>query len=437
MQIMTQDSALSGDFTRYARAGYAAIAVVFGGFGIWASFAPLDSAAIAPARVAVESDRKPVQHLEGGIVREILVKEAQRVEEGQILFRLQPIQAQANTDILRKQLDAALALEARLLAERDGAAEIVIPEAIAARSAIRETATAIADQKRQFKERRRSLDNQIDILKAKIEQTSKDLGGRGSQEAALAAQLASYDKEINAVSPLVEKGFYARNKFLALVRERTRVDGELGLNRGDIARLKESLEEVQLQIRQTTQRFLEDVAQQLADARAKLSDLSEKVAMAEDVLTRVEVRAARAGIVQALKVHAVGAVIRAGDTIAEIVPEGDTLIMAARVSPLDIDSVRTGQKAEVRFPAFSSRQTPTILGSVHSISGDSMVDETTKEPYYLAQVIIDRSTLKPELLQRLVPGMPADVLISRGERTMLAYLLDPLRGALAKSMRER
>jgi HlyD family secretion protein len=261
--------------------------------------------------------------------------------------------------------------------------------------------------------------------------------GRSSQEASLSTQLASYDTEINAVSPLVLKGFYARNKFLALVRDKTRIDGDLGTCRGDIARLKEALEELQVQIKQTSQKFLEDVGQQLADARGKLSDLRERLAVAEDVLTRVDVRAARAGIIQSIKVHAVGAVIRPGDTIAEVVPVGDSLIMAARVSPLDIDSVQAGQKAEVRFPAFSSRQTPTILGSVASISADSMVDETTKEPYYLAQVLIDRATIKPDLLQRLVPGMPADVLIARGGRTVLSYLLDPLTGAIAKSMRER
>src|SRR5262245_41482523 len=301
MQIMNQDAALSGDFRRYALAGYAAIGVVFGGFGIWAAFAPLDSAAIAPARVAVESDRKPVQHLEGGIVREILVKEAQRVEEGQVLFRLQPTQAQANKDLLRKQHDAALALETRLVAELDGAAEMHVPPALAARKGIAETAALIADQQRQFKERRRSLDNQVDILKAKIEQTKRDLAGRTSQETSLAAQLASYETEINAVSPLVEKGYYARNKFLALVREKTRIEGDRGLCRGDIARFKETLEELQVQIRQTTQRFLEDVAQQLSEARAKLSDTREKLAIAEDVLTRIDVRAARSGIIQGIK----------------------------------------------------------------------------------------------------------------------------------------
>jgi len=427
----------SDDFRRYALLGYAAIGIVLGGFGIWAALAPLDSAAIAPARVAVESDRKPVQHLEGGLVREILVREAQRVEEGQVLFRLQPTQAQSSLEILRKQLDAALALEARLLAERERAADIGFPAEVLARSHTPGTATAIADQQRQFTERRRSQTNQVDILKAKIEQTRRDLVGRGTQETALAAQLESFNTEITAVSSLAERGYYPRNKLLALERERNRITGELGMSKGEIARLNETIEEAQLQIQQTTQRHLEEVTQQLFDARARISETREKLGVAEDVLTRIDVRAARTGIIQGIKVHAIGAVIRPGDTFAEIVPVGDNLIMAARVSPLDIESVAVGQRAEVRFPAFSSQRAPTILGNVANISADSMFDEATKESYYLAQVAIDRTTIRPDLLQRLVPGMPADVLISRGERTMLQYLVDPLRNAFARSMRER
>lgn len=314
---------------------------------------------------------------------------------------------------------------------------MTFPDALIDRRTAPDTPTLIADQQRQFAERRRSVDNQIEILRAKIEQTNKDLAGRTSQELSLSLQLQSYDKEIGSVSTLVEKQFYSQNKLLALVRQRTQVEGELGQMRGEMARLNEVMQETELQIRQISQRFLEDVVQQLAEVRSRMADLHEKVAVAADVLTRVDVRAARSGIVQGIRVHAIGEVVRPGDTLAEIVPEGDNLIMAARVSPLDIDTVTVGQKAEVRFSGLSSRQAPIILGSVHSVSANSMVDEVTKQPYYLAQVTIDRATIRADLLQRLVPGMPADVLISRGERTMLEYLVDPLRSTLATSMRER
>jgi HlyD family secretion protein len=434
---MSAQRETAGDYRRYACLGYGAIAVVFGGFGVWAAMAPLDSAAIAQARVAVETDRKPVQHLEGGIVQEILVKEAQHVEEGQVLFRLQPTQALANADLQRKQLDTALAIEARLVAEQDGASRITFPEAVVQRQALPETANAIADQKRQFAERARSLRNQIAILNARIEQSTREIEGRDSKKAALASQLASYATELERVSSLAAKGLYPQNRLLSLERERTRVAGELGTTDSEIARLREAIEEARHQIRQTQQHQLEEVAQQLAEVRGRISDVREKLTIAQDVLTRMEVRAPRRGIVQALKVHAVGAVVRPGDMLAEVVPEGDVLILAARVSPLDIQSVSGGLRAEVRFPAFSSLHPPTIFGQIESISAASVVDETTKEPYYLARVIIDLGTIAPQLSKRLVPGMPADVLISTGERTMLQYLLGPLRDALAKTMRER
>src|SRR5437667_2142289 len=199
MNCPTEIQTVNADQRRYAWFGYAAIGMVFGGFGIWATVAPLDRAAIAQGQVAVESDRKAVQHLEGGIIREILVKNGQHVKEGEVLFRLQPTQAQANTDLLRKQIDAALALEARLDAEKAGANTIAFPEPVLARIAVPETATAIADQRRQFTERRLSLQNQISILNKQIEQKRQESSGREQQRASLASQVASYTKEIDSV----------------------------------------------------------------------------------------------------------------------------------------------------------------------------------------------------------------------------------------------
>lgn len=424
------------DFREYARFGYAAIAVVFGGFGIWAATAPLDSAAVAPGRVSVESDRKPVQHLEGGIIREILVKETQRVAEGQVLFRLQPVQAQANSDLLRKQLDAALAQEARLIAERDFAPRINFPAEVLARRSVLETSTAISDQQSQFYERQRALNSQIDILNARITQTQRDIEGRSLRRQALQSQHASLANEIKNVSTLVEKGYYPKNKFAALERERSRIEGEMGLGSGEIARLTETIEESKLQIRLTKERQVEQVTQQIADVRVRISDIREKLAIAQDVLTRVEVRAPKAGIVQQIKVAAVGAVVKPGEAIAEVIPIGDQLVMSARVSPQDIHNVHPGQKAEVRFQAFA-RTYNALPGKLESISAETLVDEVTKQPYFNAKVIIDPSSIPREIAQALTPGMPADVLINTGERTMLQYLVGPLVQAVAKTMREK
>jgi HlyD family type I secretion membrane fusion protein len=427
-----------GDFRRYALLGYFSIALVFGGFGLWSAVAPLDRAAVAPGQVSVSGDHKVVQHLEGGIIREILVKETQEVKQGDVLFRLQPTGAQANTDILRKQMDAALAEEARLVAEGSPNTTVInFPASVLARQSVPETALAIADQQRQFVEHRDSLVSQINILKSQIAQQQQELAGRDRQRAALANQLDSVTTEMNNVRPIMEKGYYARNKFLEMDRERARVEGDLGQAQADVARIGQSVEQTRLQIGQTLQKYKSDISQQLDQTRAKLSDLKEKLLIAEDVLRRVDIKAERDGVVMNLKAHTVGAVVKPGDTLAEIVPIGAGLDVIAHVSPRDIESIAVGQKAEVRFPNFSSRSTPIILGKVKSVSADAMSDDVTKQTYYAASIVIDYSTLSPEIADHILPGMQADVLISTGERTVLEYLVGPLLNALSKTFREK
>jgi HlyD family secretion protein len=423
------------DFRGYANFGYLSIAVVCAGFGVWSALAPLGGAAIAPARVSVEGESKPVQHLEGGIVREILVREAQAVEEGEVLFRLEPVQAQANADLLRKQLDAALAQDARLVAERENAKEIRFPDELLARAHIRETATAIADQRLQFAERMNASRSELGIFNAKLQQTSREIAGRKARLAADESQFASYQSEITTLMPLYKKQLVTAPRMRGLERERDRLQGEIGMARNDIERLQQAMEETQLQLEQARQRQRETVLQQLAEVRIRISDLKEKLAIASDVLKRVDVRAPRKGVVQAIKVHSVGAVVKPGETVAEVVPVGESLILAAKVSPLNIQDVGAGQGAEVRFASFG-KNAPPMFGQLESVSADTMVDEATRQPYYLARVRIDLAAIPRDIARKLTPGMPADVLISTGGRTMLQYLLAPLTDRFAKSMRE-
>jgi HlyD family secretion protein len=437
MSTANQPVQAKGDFRRYAMLGYVSIALVFGAFGIWASMAPLDRAAVAPGQVAVSGDHKVVQHLEGGIIREILAKETQHVKQGDVLFRLQPTEAQANTDILRKQMDVALAEQARLVAEQTNAASIEFPDSVVARSQVPETAMAIADQQRQFREHRATLVNQVNILKSQIAQQQQELAGRDRQRAALSDQLTSYVTQMNNVKPLLEKGFYPRNKYLEMDRERARVEGDLGQAQADVSRLGQTIEQTGLQINQAQQKFQNDISQQLDVTRAKLSDVREKLLIAEDVLRRIDVRAERDGIVMNMKIHTVGAVVRPGDTLAEIVPVGEGVDVMAHVSPRDIETVAIGQRAEVRFPNFSSRATAIILGRVQSVSADAITDDATKQTYYSARIVIDYSTLPPEMADHILPGMQADVLISTGERTVLQYLAGPLVNAMSKTFREK
>jgi HlyD family type I secretion membrane fusion protein len=446
MTATTSDAQLAvpaglNDHRGYARLGFVAIALVFGGFGVWASLAPLDRAAVAHGQVAVESNNKPVQHLEGGIVREILVHDSQQVQEGDVLFRLQPTTAQANLDLLRKQVDVGLAQQARLVAEQTKAEQISFPPELLAHRNVAETDLAIKDQERQFRERRQTLDGQIGILSAQIDQKQEDISGRQRQKESLEAQMTSYQAEMTSVAPLVEKGYYARNKFLALQRDAARVEGEFGVAGTDIARLSKSVEEAKLQIKQARYKFDEEASNALNEVRGKLSDAREKILIAEDVLRRVDVRAPRSGTVLGLKVHGVGAVVKPGETLAEIVPIGEGLMVTARVSPNDIESIEIGQTAEVRFSNFSSRQTPVILGKVVSLSPDALTDPNAggqqQQPYFSAKVMIDYSAVPEQVAKKIQPGMEADVMISTGERTALAYFVGPLLNSFAKTFREK
>ena len=381
------------DHRFFAIIGYASIGVVFGALGLWSAWAPLDAAAIAPARVAVEGDRKPIQHLEGGIVQDILVKEAEHVEQGQILFRIDTTKARTTAETLRKQLDAARALEARLTAENAG-------------------------------------------LDARIRQAREDITARESRLAGTRLQLASIVEQIGIVSGAAERGYYPRNKLREHERERARLEGEVGGIAGEIARFTETIAEVRQQILQAAQRLRDDAGRDLADVRGKIAGLNEQIEVAEDALSRVEVRAPQAGIILGVKVKSPGAVIQPGATLAELVPPTTLLSLTAKVSPLDVQNVAVGQKAQIRFPAFSTRSTPPLYGRVESVSADAVSDETTKETYFSARVIIDAAGVPHEIADKLVPGMPADVLIITGERTVLAYFLGPIRDRLAKAMRE-
>lgn len=435
MQPPKLSAAPSSDHSRFTILAASATMLAFAGFGGFAHRAPLDSAAIASGRVAADSGTKPLQHLEGGIVREILVKESMVVREGQVLFRLEPSLARANTEMVRQQLDAALAQEVRLVAERDGVTTVVFPDDLVARQGTQ--ATVIADQQRQFAERRASLNNQTRILRTRLEQTAKELGGMLRQEVSLKQQIANLTADLESLTPLQQKGLYSRSKLMALQRELSALEGQLGSRQGEIARLGEVNEETKLQISQIEQRFREDAAQLLTEVRARIADAREKLGVARDVMDRIEIRAPQDGIIQALKVHSSGAVIRPGDTLADLVPTGDKLVMAVKVSPLDIDSVKEGQVAEVRFSGFASRGLPSILGNVTRVGADAMLDDLTKEPYYLARVEVDNATLPEKVSQRLRPGMPADIVITTGERTLLQYLIGPLSDLIAKSMREQ
>ncbi|MBB3809241.1 HlyD family type I secretion periplasmic adaptor subunit [Pseudochelatococcus contaminans] len=428
---------ISSDYRPVARVGYAVIVLTFGLLGGWAALANIDSAVVSSGVVSVESKRKAVQHLEGGIVREINVTNGTRVDAGEVLFRLDATSSDANYAATRHQLDMALAMEARLVAERDTQAEMVFPQALMTRAGDAEVKRILDDQVTQFRERRASLEGQIAVMKNRITQYQSEIEGLEREHQSAEQQLFFIDDELVGVKALAKKGLVSKTRESSLEREKARLDGIIGRNQADSAKARNAIGEIDIQIRQAQQQFQEQVSEQLADVRLKLGDLQERIRVVEDVRHRIDVVAPRAGIVHNLKVFTLGGVVRPGETLLEIVPDDDDLVVEAHIEVTDIDRVHSGLPAEVRFPAFHSRTTPLIMGTLQDISRDRLTDEKTGAPYFLALVAVRDTDVPPDLKQRLRPGMPADVIFPTGERSVLDYLTRPLTEAVTSSFREK
>jgi HlyD family secretion protein len=423
------------DWKRPAAVGYAIIIITFGVLGGWSAVAKLDSAVTAPGIIAEENSRKSVQHLEGGIIKEILVREGQHVDTGQVLFRMDSTQATAALDLQENQVDALLAQEARLVAERDRATAIVLPDEIKARIDQPIVKQAVADQTKQFSDRQASLHGQIDVLKSKIDQFKTEIDGLHVERDATKRQLQYIVQELTDLQYLLDENLVQKSRVLALEREKSRLEGVIGRSITDEAKAENGIGETKLQIDQVQNKFDEEVASSILDVRQKANDAREKIRVAQDVVHRIDVSAPVSGTVQNLKVFTIGGVIKPGEVLLEVVPDQDALIVQAHISPHDMDRMSRGMRAEVRFTSFKSSILPIISGRVESVSRDRLFDETTRQPYFLAQVIVD--DIPMELRDRLVAGMPADLVFPTGERTVLNYLVRPLQDRMGGAFRER
>jgi HlyD family secretion protein len=425
------------DWRGIAVAGYTVIILTFGVAGVWAAVAKLDQAVVAQGFVAVESNRKTVQHFEGGMVREIFIKEGDHVTKGEVLFSLQKIQAQASSDLVKNQLDAGLALEARLLAERDQKADITWPEEFNGRSAEPLLTHIMSDEIHQFQERHASLEGQVSILESRIEQLTMGIKGIAIEKDSTEKQVGYINVELVNLRDLGKKQLVPMTRVYAMERERTRLEGVIGHSISETAKAESSIGEMKIQIQQLRQKFQEDIAASLLDVRQKIADARERVAVARDVLDRVKIVAPLSGIVQNLKVFTLGQVLRAAEPLLEIVPDDEPLVVNAQFSPNDIDTVYGGQQAEIRFPAFHAREIPLMMGRIESISHDRLMDEQTRQFYFLGVIALGRSDIPEEYRSRIRPGMPAEVIVASGERTVLSYIISPLSESLRKSFRER
>ena len=432
-----QSNRSSSEWRPVAFAGYTLIAMTFGVAGVWAAVAKLDKAVIATGFVETETNRKTVQHLEGGIVRQILIKEGDHVTERQVLFRLEQVQAEANNESLSNQLDSALALEARLVAERDGAREISWPKEFTDRLVEPTLSHTLDDQIHQFEERRGSLEGQKNVIESRIVQLHKEIDGISIEKTSTESQTTYINQELVGLRELAGKNLVPVTRVYAMERERTRLEGSVGRAVADMAKAESSIDEMNIQIQELTQKFQEEVASSLLDARQKIADLRERLSVSQDVVNRLAITAPRAGMVQNLKVFTIGQVLRGGEPLLDIVPDNDALVVHAEFSTTDIDNVFAGMTSEVRFPAFHSRTIPVMLGKIESISHDRLLDESTHQYYYLGLVSLNRGDIPDEYRSRVRAGMPAEIIVSSGERTVLNYLVGPLSSSLRKTFREQ
>ena len=417
-------------------AGFVLIAACFGGFGTWAAVAPLASAVVAQGIVAVDSNRKKVQHLEGGVVAELAVRDGERVEAGQVLLRLDETRARAAYGMLRGATDADRAIEARLVAERDGLSMVAYPDELLARADESDVADTLRGQSLLFDARRSAREGQVAILAQRIVQLEEQIEGLAAQKAAKDRQVALIHEELGGLEKLFKQGHARKDRVLALQREAAELDGERGELRASIARLRTSIGETRLEVLQIDRGFREEVVGALRDVQTQLVDLAERLAAARHVVDHVEIRAPADGIVVGLDVHTVGGVVRAGETLLEIVPQDDRLIVEARLRPADIENLAVGHQAMVLFSAFSQRTLPTIVGAVSYVSADSRADPRTGEPYFVARIEIEPGELAKLGERRIQPGMPAEVMIRTGERTALQYLTQPFLDSINRAWRE-
>lgn len=415
--------------------GAVIVLATFGIFGVWAFFAPMDSSALAPGVVVVKSHRKTVQHLDGGIVAKILTKDGAIVKEGQPLLVLDDAQIKAQLEIARGQNITLAAQVVRLRAERDQLKKIDYPEILNDASDPRTTEAKSAENN-VFNSHKSSHEGQIAVLNQRISQISSKIHGLQGQIDSKKQLVASYAEEIHDLKELLAEGFADKQRLRELERNHAMQTGDIAQLNSEIATNQMLISETRLQILQVQKQFQEEVASKLSEAQAQLNDANERVTATQDKLERVVIKAPASGMVLGLAAHTENGVITPGHPILDIVPQDAELVIEAQVSPMDIDRVTVGLQAEVRFSAFKQSKTPKMEGKVINISPDRLVDEKNGNPYYLARVeLLPESKNKLGDLQ-LLPGMPAEVLINTGERTLFQYLAQPATNFFARSFIE-
>jgi HlyD family secretion protein len=415
------------------------ITVILLAFGVggWASTTQIAGALIAQGSLVVDSNVKKVQHPTGGVVGKLFVQDGDRAKAGQILVQLDDTVTRANLAIVTKGLDELAARKTRLEAERDGVEQIIFPPELLARSSDAAVATALINERKLFELRRSARRGQKAQLEQRIGQLRDEIVGLSAQLDAKGREITLIGRELEGVRELWQKNLVAIQRVTALERDTARLEGERGQLIASVAQAKGKVSETELQIIQIDQDLSSEVAKDMREVDAKTGEFIERKVAAEDQLKRIDIRAPQDGIVLDSKVHTIGGVVTAGDTIMQIVPESDNLQVEAKVQPHDIDQVQVGQAAVLRFSAFNLRTTPEINGTVTRISADATTDQRTGQSYYTIRVAMTKDEIARLGDVKLIPGMPVEAFVQTGDRTVLSYLIKPLKDQLMRAFREK
>lgn len=418
-------------------AGMAVIAFLVMGVGGWALLTEISGAVIASGSVVVESNVKRVQHLTGGIVGEIRARDGDPVKEGDILVRLDEIITRANLSMIRKSLNELMARKARLEAERDDADKIVFPGQLLDAANDDEVSQMLASERKVFQMRADARSGQKAQLLERVDQLREEIDGISAQERGKSQEIILIKRELDGARQLWDKNLMPVTKLTALEREATRLEGDRAQLLASVAKAKGRIAETRLQIIQIDRDLGSDVSKELREIEGKIGELVERKVAADDQLKRIDIRAPQDGTVHQSAVHTIGGVVAAGDTLMLIVPLEDKLVVEIRVSPQEIDQVSIGQPAVLRFLAFNAQITPEINGTVRRISADISSDQRSGASYFTVRIETSSQEVARLGAVRLVPGIPVEVFIKTGERTVISYLFKPLTDQISRAFRER
>lgn len=432
---MTQIDMLAS-LRRHLIVGFCITGILIVAGGGWAATARIAAAVITSGDLVVDSNVKNIQHPSGGVVAEILSIDGDRVTAGQPLLRLDSTVPRANLAIVTKTLNELIARRARLISERDGRADIAFPQDFLDRADTADISDVIATEQKLFEARLMARRGRKSQFKERIGQLQEEIRGQTAQMEAKSRELNLIDRELAATRELWSRNLVPLSKLTSLEREATRIEGEKAQLLAAVAQSKGKIVETELQILQIDKDNDTEANNDLKEVQSKIAENIERKVAAEDQLNRIELRAPVSGIVHQSEVHTVGGVINAGQTVMVIVPENDNLVAEVKVRPQDIDHVRAGQIAKLRFAAFNQRTTPELTGTVRNVSADITTDKKSGQSSYITRIIVSRDEIARLGGAKLVPGMPVEVFIESGERTALSYLTKPLADQIRRAFRE-